>query len=173
MGPTFIVRWNDMTRSFAVNDDCGHTSLPALPRHLAADLDAWRQHLSANFTPTRDDGLSAGRWANEEARWWFVHEAGRIERELAKVVPPSKGLIRISAYPGVTPIRFFNDHGSWPLWTTDGATGPEDFPMLSKRLRDDLFAWCDGHETRGIETEEDRDLLRRLRVELGPLYEVE
>jgi hypothetical protein len=100
-------------------------------------------------------------------------EARRIERELMKVIPRSRGIVRISAYPGVIPISFHNDYGSWPLWSTGGGTGPDNFPMLSTSLRDDLVSWSERHETGGAGTEGHDELLSRLRSELGPLYEVE
>lgn len=173
MADVFKVEWNSNSESFVIHSDDGPASLPTIPPHLDADLDAWEQHLRDHFIPDRYHYFSGGQWASEEARWWFVSEARRIERELMKAVPRSRGVILVSAYPGVILIGFHNDYGNWPLWTIGGGTGPEDFPMLSERLRDDLIAWSERHETGDSHTEGHGELLRRLQDELGPLYEVE
>lgn len=172
MAQVFWVGWNELQRAFVITSDGAAASLPTLPHHLDADLDAWEQHLRDHFTPERRDDLWAGQWSSEEARWWFVTEAGRIERELAQAVNVSRGVIKVSAFPGVIPVQFSNDYSSWPLWTIEGHTGPEYFPSLSESLRDDLVEWCHHHETGDAGTPGHTELLGRLRAELGPLYEV-
>ncbi len=172
MAQVFDVGWNQLQQAFVITSDGEAASLPTLPLDLDADLDAWEQHLRDHFTPEHRDDLWAGRWSSEDARWWYVTEAGRIERELARAVHVSRGFIKVSVFPGVIPVQFYNDYATWPLWTIEGLTGPERFPTLSAGLRDALVEWCDRHEAGDAGTPGHAELLRRLRAELGPLYEV-
>jgi len=77
------------------------------------------------------------------------------------------------------------DYGvDWPLWNDeDGLTVPEDWPMLSPALTEDLKAWADHAEKNlsyGRTSEDDRRwhleegerLRNALAMELGPDYKV-
>jgi hypothetical protein len=163
------VGWNNLYGRFIVTGDDGAAALPRVSQRLLDDLAAWQEHLLENFTP--EDSVRAGTW-REDARWWFVAEARRLENEFARQLDGRAQVVRVSRYPGSIPLRIFADYGDWPLWDVEGGTGPENFPTLSDQLRDDLIAWAVATEVGSPSEQVGSQFVARLRAELGREFEV-
>lgn len=166
------IEWLPILQVFRVrNEDGDSTSLPHLTRDLERALQNWERHLADHFQPDHSV-ITQGYWSSENDRLWFVDEARRLEGEFASLVPRSRGVVRVSPFPGLIRIRFFNDYSDWPLWDYEGGTSPESFPMLSDSLRSELLSWSCNQGDRSVRTQSDHDLVNRLQDELGPVFEI-
>lgn len=163
------IEWNSIYEQFFVRDANRGVELPNVSISLLDDVNAWMAHLSKNFEP--DDTVTTGVW-KPGTRQWFVDEAGRLEDEFRRELAGSGKQVRVSPYPGIIPIRVYVDYNDWPLWTNEGATGPEHFPMLSDQLRNDLIAWAGSIDAGTPPEEVGADFKRRLSSELGPFFDI-
>jgi hypothetical protein len=161
--------WNNVHRRFFVLDETGESVLPRVSENLLDDVRAWKAYLLENFEP--DDSVLAGTWSGD-TRWWFVHEARRLENEFRRELFGKALNVQVSAYPGSIPISIYADYSDWPLWDVEGGTGPENFPTMSDRLRDDLTAWAVEAEVGSPSAAVGNDFVVRLRAELGPEFDI-
>jgi hypothetical protein len=163
------LEWNSIYQKFYVLGDDGGSDLPRVSQGLVEDVSAWQTYLRENFKP--QDSVFAGEW-RADSRWWFVDEARRLDNEFRRQLAGQQGEVRVSPYPGLIPIDIHADYGDWPLWTVEGGTGPEDFPMLSDLLREDLIEWAVTTEVGRPTSDVGKAFVRRLRAELGPEFDV-
>ena len=163
------LEWNSIYRKFDVRGDDGAAALPRVSQGLLDDVSAWQAYLYENFEP--QDSVLAGEW-RADSRWWFVDEARRIDNEFRRQLAGQPDEVDVSSYPGLIPIDIHVDYNDWPLWTVEGGTGPEDFPMLSDRLREDLIEWAVTTVVGRPTSDVGKDFVRRLRADLGPEFDV-
>lgn len=163
------IGWNSIYERFFVLDDNGGTEMPAVSQTLLDDVFAWQKYLLDNFTP--EDSVRGGVW-RPDTRQWFVEEAGRLEREFRRELAGHRDNVRVDRFPGLIPIYIYVDYGDWPLWSVEGGTSPADFPMLSDQLKSDLITWAVATEVGRPTPVVGNDFVRRLRAELGPVFDV-
>lgn len=139
-----------------------------------AELDAAVALLTDAYRPVEFDELDVTLgWRDDSSRLEFLDLVDRAERKLQGRLRGG-WVVRVRRSPGVTEIRLMGAYGGdWPLWTHEGLSAAEDWPMLSEALADRLRAWAlEADLDPGPEPEVTDDLLRDLRAELGARFSV-
>lgn len=141
---------------------------------VVPELDAAVALLTDAYRPVDFDALDVTPgWRNDASRLEFLDVVDRAERKLHGRLRGG-WVVEVRRSPGVTEIRLMGAYGGdWPLWTNEGLSAAEDWPMLSEALADRLRAWAaDAARDPGPGPEVTDDLLRDLRAELGALFSV-